>query len=563
VTRRGIESRNERFMAWPAGSKKPPRRGGPGLSVGGRGLAVGAALVGVAVLVVAAGLLFFGGGSGPGPTGSAGGSSSPSAGASASPGQTAAATQTAGAVSVPLAVVGAFDAYKVNSATLKSLKARLEAGTLILPCGAEAAVAGALGSDGSGAAPCVAVDQITAALDPGSTDLALIPPALVTPRVKVIPLESADLFGQASARAKDYPLAIAAPGDWSPAWTIWIPANVRVVVTTGVNCPDRGVSYQTVVQGKGWDWLAEGGTARIAGTHFNSRYDHTVLDPVRTGNAGAVKALIKGAEVALSDFECPMTKNFKQHNSGTGFSIDPRVATLMGDFGFDVATIATDHMSNAGLGAIRETVAFFNAAGVQPTGGGKNLDEALKPAIVDAGGLVFGFIGLDAIGGSPSATPTKTGVAALTDANVKAAVARAKAAGAKVIIGLVQWSSVEYRAKFTDFQLAAIKQLYRLGIDHIVGDDFHWAGAIQLTLADSTYHYAGASQGNFWFDQDWSRETEEAVITSLTFVGTRLVQVRLTPTVVVDNGQVNLMDPATDGQVVLKRVLAASTLPGK
>jgi poly-gamma-glutamate capsule biosynthesis protein CapA/YwtB (metallophosphatase superfamily) len=554
-------------MAWPAGSGKPPRRGGRGLAVGGRALVVGGALVGVAVLVVAAGLLFLGGGSGPGATGSAGSSASPSAGASAgtstSPGATAAPTQTPGAASVPLAVVGAFDAYEVNTASLKTLKTRLEAGSLIVPCGAEAAVAQALGSDGSGAAPCVAADEITAALDPGSDDLALIPPALVTPRVKVIPLGSADLFGQAGARAKDYPLEVATPGDWPPAWTAWIPEDVRVVVTTGVNCPDRGVSYQTIVKGKGWDWLAEGGTARIAGTHFDTRYDHTVLDPVRTGNAGALKDLVAGAEVAVSDFECPMTRNFKQHNSGTNFSIDPRVATLMADMGFDVATIATDHMSNAGLGAVRETVAIFNAAGVQPTGAGKNLDEALKPAIVDANGLTFGFIGLDAIGGSPSATATKTGVAALTTANVRTAVARARAAGAKVIIGLVQWSSVEYRAKFTDFQKGLIKQLYGLGIDHIVGDDFHWAGAISISLTDSTYHYAGASQGNFWFDQSWSRATQEAVITSLTFVGTRLVQVRLTPTVVVDGAQVNLLDPATDGQVVLKRVLGVSTLPAR
>jgi hypothetical protein len=44
------------------------------------------------------------------------------------------------------------------------------------------------------------------------------------------------------------------------AWNAWTASDVRVVVTTGVNCPDRGVSHQTVVLKKGWDWLLQAGT---------------------------------------------------------------------------------------------------------------------------------------------------------------------------------------------------------------------------------------------------------------------------------------------------------------
>jgi poly-gamma-glutamate synthesis protein (capsule biosynthesis protein) len=459
--------------------------------------------------------------------------------------------------------VGAFDDYKVTGVTRATLKTRLAAGTLVLPCGAEAAVALALETTGQGAAPCVAADQITALLDPGSTELALMPPALVTPRVKVIPLESADLFGQASARQKAYPLTIVPPVIWPAAWSSFAAQDVRVVVTTGVTCPDRGVSLQTIVKGRGWAWLAEAGTARIAGTHIDTRFGRTVVEPVRTGHKGAVRDLVAGADVAVSDFECAMTKNFVQHNSGTVFTIDPRVATLMADFGFDVATVAADHTTNAGLGAVGETVDFFKKAGVQPTGAGRTLDEALKPAIVDADGVKFAFLGFDAIGGSHYATASSPGVAQLTAKNVKTAVVRARAAGAQVVIALVQWSSVEYQARFTDFQRGLTKLLFDAGVNHIVGDDFHWAGALSISLTGSTYRYVGASQGNFWFDQDWSRQTQEAVITSLTFVGTRLVQVRLQPTVVVDNAQLNLTDPATDGQFVLKQVLSVSTLPAQ
>jgi poly-gamma-glutamate capsule biosynthesis protein CapA/YwtB (metallophosphatase superfamily) len=468
-----------------------------------------------------------------------------------------------GAATVPLAVVSAFDNYKVTSITRSALAARLAAGTLLVPCDAEAEIAAALGTSGSAAGRCVQADQVTAGLAPGTTNLALVPPALVTPRVKAVPLEGADLFGEKPARTASYPLVITTPAAWPAAWSRWNGSDVRVIVTTGVNCPDRGVSRQTNVLGRGWDWLAAGGTARYTGTHWDPAFGWTVVDAVRSGNAGAVRNLIRNADVAVSDFECAMTRNFVQHDSGTVFSIDPRAAPAMAKMGFDVATIAADHTTNAGLGPVGETVDLFRASGIQPTGGGRTLSEALRPAIVDAGGIVFGFVGFDAIGGSAYATPSSAGVAALTPANVAAAVAKARAQGAQVVIALPQWSSVEYRATFTAFQLGLVKTLVAAGVDHVVGADFHWAGALSITKVGSAYRYVGSSQGNFWFDQDWSRQTEEGIITSLTFVGTRLAQVRLSPIVVLDHGQPNLLNPATDGQFVLRQVLAGTTVPAR
>jgi hypothetical protein len=122
---------------------------------------------------------------------------------------------------VALAVVSGFDNYAVTSITRAELASRLASGTLIVPCGAESAVAQALGSTGTGATTCVAADQITGALAPASTELALLLPALVTPRVKVVPLEDADLFGEKPARARAYPLTIARPATWPAAWSAW------------------------------------------------------------------------------------------------------------------------------------------------------------------------------------------------------------------------------------------------------------------------------------------------------------------------------------------------------
>ncbi len=482
------------------------------------------------------------GGSGsPGPSGIAGASGSP-------------------AGSVPLAVVTGFANYRVDSVTPADLAAALASGMLLVPCGADRGVSAALGVT-SPSASCVPADRIPARLPASSTTLALLPPGLVTPALRVVPIGSADLFGETPARAVPYPLTIPSPAGWAPSWMAYDPADVRVVLTTGVNCPDRGVSYQTNVLGKGWDWLLQAGTARYTGRHWDPEFGWWVVDAVRTDHAGAVRDLIRNADIAVSDFECSMTPSFTQHDSGTDFTIDPRVAPLMGQAGFDVATIAADHNTNPGLAAVPYTVNAFRANGVRAVGGGATLSQALRPAVLDVRGVRFGFVGFDAIGGSVAATSTSPGVAPLTAANARTAIGAARRQGAQVVFALPQWSSVEYRAAFTPFQDGLTSLLEAAGADEIIGADFHWAGAISISPGGAAgYRLVTASQGNFWFGQDWSRQTQEGVMTMLTFVGTQLAQVRLIPTVVLDDAQPNLTDPATDGQFVLHQVFSASRL---
>ncbi len=509
-----------------------------------------------------------------------GGSASPTAGSSSPDGSsssptwtpaptvpelTASPTPLPASGSVPLAVVTGFKNYKVNGLTLAQLRTYLRAGKVLVPCGTVEAVQAAVGaSNTEGWAACQQVDRIAGLISAGSGKLALLPPGLVSVKMKAVSLDGADLFGETPAREKPYPLTVAAPSGWKASWAAYDSDEIRVVLTTGCTCPDRGVSHQTNTLKKGWDWLLTAGTAKYTGRHWDGRLDWWVVDAVRTGNAGALHRLIRDADIAVSDFECPMTSNFVQHDEGTLFTIDPKVATLMRKAGFDVATIATDHMTNAGTNGLLETVDFFKKAGIKPVGGGKNLAEALKPAVIDVRGLKFAFVGFNAIGGSAYAGKSTPGVAQLTAANAKKAIDAARKAGADVVFALPQWSAVEYTNVMTGAERSLRDVLFKAGADHVIGADHHWAAAISITPGGASGNrYTAASQGNFWFGQDWSRQTMEGVMTMLTFRGKKLVQARLIPTVVLDNSQVNLVDPATDGQTVLNQVLSKSEIKPK
>jgi poly-gamma-glutamate capsule biosynthesis protein CapA/YwtB (metallophosphatase superfamily) len=391
-----------------------------------------------------------------------------------------------------------------------------------------------------------------------------MPAALVTPRVKVLRIGDADLFGGPSMRARPYPL-VATVDAPDASWTAFDVADVRTLISTGDTCPDRGVSHQTNTLKKGWDWALAGGTARYTGTHMDRRFDGPdgkgwpVVEAVRSGNEGAVKQLISDAEITLNDFECPMTSSFRQHDSGTVFSIDPKVAPFLARNGIDVVTLASNHITDQGVGALQETLTLFKKNGIKSFGAGMNLAEAMKPAVLDVRGVRFAFVGFNEIPGSAKAGPASAGVAWLTDTNVRKSVAGARKV-ADVVIVVPQWGWPEYHADFTARQKTQMQLFLDAGADQVLGHGTHWSGPASITNDDRGFHLVMASHGNFLFGQDWSRQTQEGVIVEVTFVGSRLAQARLHPYIMLDQAQANLTNPTTDGKYIQEQVWSNSIL---
>jgi len=79
------------------------------------------------------------------------------------------------------------------------------------------------------------------------------------------------------------------------------------------------------------------------------------------------------------------------------------------------------------------------------------------------------------------------------------------------VIAMPQWSTSEYRAGSCHSNWPGATRCSRPARTTRSGPDFHWAGALSITPGGvSGNHLAIASVGNFWFGQDWSRQTEEA-----------------------------------------------------
>jgi poly-gamma-glutamate synthesis protein (capsule biosynthesis protein) len=505
------------------------------------------------------------GGPNPSVSSTASGSMGPTPWASSAPSATATPVPTPAPtpqpIIFPIAVVVRFDDGRAGI-TPEALTAAATSGQLLVPCEVTGLSLNGQALTIPSGTTCHTAAEIAATVHSTAKVIGLLPPGLVSPSVKVLPIGKADLFGSPTHRALAYPLM--AQTATAAAWTAYDAGDVRTLISTGDTCPDRGVSMMAVSKRKGWNWVLAGGTVHYAGFHMDTQYSGLqgkgwpVPNLRRNGDSGTMAALISDNDVSANDFECPMVSTWTQHNSGMIFTIDPRVAQLLATKGgLKVVTLGSNHITNGGRAGVRETLKYLDAAGIKHTGAGLNLAGALAPAVVDVRGLKFAFVGWDDIKGSAAATSTQPGVAPMTDANVCNSIKAARQV-ADIVIAMPQWGWPEYHNTITKQQIAQRARFYECGADGILGSGTHWASWASILPGPNGPQFAIGSHGNFLFDQNWSQQTMEGVVVEATFVGTRLVQFRLHPYVVVQGAQPNLLDPTKDGKYVLARVWSVS-----
>ena len=465
-------------------------------------------------------------------------------------------------VEVPIAVVTGHT-NPMASITEAEVLAAMDADTFIQQCEFLTAV--------NPVPRCLMAGEVVDHIVENPNDLAFLPAGMVVPTVKVLPVDGADVFGDAEARAAPYPFTATIQLTEEKADWAFDVEEVRTLISLGDSCPDRGVAHAAITRGLGWDWVFDGGTAEYTAVYPNPvppgfvGNGFNIVDAVPAGNEGAVAELVSGADITLDDFECPVVESFTV-NEGTLFSIDPAVLPRLRDtYGVDVVSLASNHLFDRGVNGFLETLDQFSAAGLPITGAGPDLDAALEPATIDVDGVTFGFIGFNQIVGSTAAAPGVPGVAWLDEANIAAAGERARAV-ADVVICVPQWwggdtvgEGAEYHATFRGDMREHQAQMFAAGCDHILGHGTHWSGPIEIAADDDgAHHVTMVSHGNFLFGQEWSQQTQEGVLLELAFVGTELAQARMHPYIMLEQAQANLTDPETDGQYVLDRIHEAS-----
>ena len=237
----------------------------------------------------------------------------------------------------------------------------------------------------------------------------------------------------------------------------------------------------------------------------------------------------------------------------TNLTSPPEVIEALTLAGIDGMTVATNHAFDCGMGgcgseALLESITRLNAAGIKTVGGGRNLEEALAPAIFEVNGVRIGVLGFDDIAAEDlEATDDEPGTAPLDDSyeneraheprepafykpasllGVTRLQERIRALKQQVDVVIVQiQSGTEDTHTPSPRSIKALRAAADAGADLVVGNQAHWVQAIEVREGT----FIAYALGNFIFDQRWTPEHQQGYLLEATFHDARLVTVRLVP----------------------------------
>lgn len=266
------------------------------------------------------------------------------------------------------------------------------------------------------------------------------------------------------------------------------------------------------------DILLDRGVARSVANHGN---DFGYLF------AGTAHILSR-ADRTLGNLECPLSLRGRQINMFRGH---PAAADALRDAGFDLLSLANNHILDYGPEALADTVEIIKKREMVIIGAGRNRQEAGRPYFETINGIRTVFLAYTEV--RPGFTYSRTGIewrAGIDRVGVNPAdpgemrrdVAAARQR-ADVVVVFVHWGD-EYQILPNVFQRLLADELQKSGADLVIGHHPH-------VIQGVSFGEKGAvafSLGNFVFDQKtWDRR--EGLILEAFFDRAGLRQLRFHP----------------------------------
>ncbi len=122
-----------------------------------------------------------------------------------------------------------------------------------------------------------------------------------------------------------------------------------------------------------------------------------------------VASTLKTGDVVLGQLEVPYTT---RDSHAVELGRVPSSLTPLISAGFDVVTLAGNHISDAGVPGIEDTTAWLREHQIAYTGAGMDITEARRPVILEREGTRFGFLSYNCVGPKETwATSEKPGCA--------------------------------------------------------------------------------------------------------------------------------------------------------
>ena len=256
-------------------------------------------------------------------------------------------------------------------------------------------------------------------------------------------------------------------------------------------------------------------------------------------------------EVSFYD-SCPEPKPTRE---GLIFCSDPDYIQLLQAIDVDIIELTGNHLEDYGEEPFLDTLEMYHENGWGIFGGGKDLEEALQPFLIEHHGNKLAFLGCNSVG--PTSVLAKEESAGATPCDYDSLFPQLQQLRAEgyLTIFTFQWNEY-YRPKPTTEQVENFRAAIEAGAVIVSGSQAHQPQSMEF-YGDGFIHYG---LGNLFFDQMWSIEVRQEFIDRHVFYYGKYISTELLTAFLEDYAQPRLMTEE-ERRYFLEEIFSASGWP--
>ncbi|MCM2339114.1 MAG: CapA family protein [Burkholderiales bacterium] len=220
--------------------------------------------------------------------------------------------------------------------------------------------------------------------------------------------------------------------------------------------------------------------------------------------------LLKKSDISFANLEGPASDKGKDMRNLYSFRMDPSVIPAIKGAGFDIMSVANNHMGDWKREAFADTLSRLEENEIFYTGGGINNTEAERPVIIEKYGIKIGYLGFSDVGPNwMKATEESAGILLANNPRFEEIINNASKLVDHLIVSF--HFGDEYKTIHNKRQEYLAHKAIDSGAKIVVGHHPHVVEDTEI-YKDGYIMY---SLGNFIFDQGFSKNTMEGMIVEI------------------------------------------------
>jgi len=238
-----------------------------------------------------------------------------------------------------------------------------------------------------------------------------------------------------------------------------------------------------------------------------------------------IKDHLDQADLVFGNLEGPISDKGEKVGSIYSFRAEPQAVNGLKYAGFDILSLANNHMLDYQRIALEDTMQILKENGIDYVGAGFNKEEAFSLKIKEIKDTKIGFLAYTDLGPATwQATDEKSGMAWLFEEDIEEVKKDIENAKEKVDVLIISLhSGEEYQSEPTASQIKLSQIFVDSGADLIVGHHPHVVQKMAKYQTGLIFY----SLGNFVFDQAFSQETQQALLLEIVIKNGKIEEANL------------------------------------